>query len=136
MSGFVLCLIVCMSYLDVCGVSVYVSFVSCLGVYMCLGVGVHGCGFVSLLCVGVYFVVWWGHVPSTTLFMWCAVQEGWDTVLGLSQQPVRCEVRGRIHSDHSPKDFHHVYEVTEFYEYLDGGPTVFEVRTLSVCLTV
>lgn len=40
-SWFVLCLIVCMSYLDVYGVSVYVSCMSCLGV------GVHGCG----LCI-------------------------------------------------------------------------------------
>ena len=73
MSGFVLCLIVCMSYLDVYGVSVYVSFVSCLGVYMCLGVGVHGCGFVSLLCVGVYCVAWVGSCPyHNTLHVVCS----------------------------------------------------------------
>ncbi|KAK7096301.1 uncharacterized protein [Littorina saxatilis] len=78
-------------------------------------------------------VFWPDRNATMSVFWYFTVTQGWDTALGMSQVPVRCQVRGRVHSGGRARTFEHLYEVSEFYDYLDGGLQVFETPAGTVC---
>ncbi|PVD36429.1 hypothetical protein C0Q70_03413 [Pomacea canaliculata] len=67
--------------------------------------------------------VYWPDLSATMLVEWhFSVPSGWDTALGRSQIPVRCHIKGNKVNQGQVIAFEHMYEITQFRDYLEGTP--------------
>ncbi|XP_062619516.1 uncharacterized protein LOC134281071 [Saccostrea cucullata] len=76
----------------------------------------------------------WQPLQSTFTLDYYFTDQNWITSSGYSQVPVRAEIFGiQQQSGGNPRQFHHIYDYTDFTTTLDPRTTVFETPHFVTC---